>query len=669
MYRLRKRKKRRGNNRVFNYFPEWDYEGIFIMKKLCLIFVLLITGIVDYAQQLPYSQQMSQTAMHLWKDSFAIKAGKPARWSYDQGVILKGIEGVWKLYGDGQYFNYIQHSMDFYVKEDGSVKDYKRDEFNIDHLNNGKVLLLLYNITGKEKYKKAIDHMRTQLNDHPRTKEGSFWHKKIYPWQVWLDGLYMGQPFYAEYAKSYNQDSAFNDITRQFVLIEKHTRDAKTGLLYHGWDESKEQQWANKQTGCSPNFWARAMGWYGVAMVDVLDYYPVNHPGKDSIISILNRFVKAIVKVQDAKSGVWYDVLNMPAQPENYKEASASCMFVYTIAKAIRKGYVPATYSLSAKKAYAGIIKQFIERDSTGQTNLKGTVTVSGLGGKPYRDGSFEYYMSEPVITNDPKGIGAFIMCSVEMETAALPKTGKGKKVVMDNYFNNEWRKNGFGINVRRHYTWDDTENGGFSLLSTIWTNKGASIANLESAPSASSLKGTDVYIMVDPDGLKDTKTPNYMDDKSAAEIAAWVKNGGVLLMMTNDTTNCDLIHFNKLSDKFGIHFSDKSRNMVKNSEFETGAIYSTKNNPVFKKTKKMYLKEISVLEVKPPAKALISQDGDIIFATAKYGKGTVFAVGDPWLYNEYLDGRKIPAEYQNFSAADELVNWLLLQVPKKYKN
>ena len=636
------------------------------MKQLVTIWAFSALCLSLTAQQKPYSQQLAQTAMRTWPDSFSVKPGGPARWSYDQGVILKGIEGIWKLYGDASYFNYIQHSMDYYVRDDGSIRDYKRDEFNIDHTNNGKLVMLLYNITGKEKYKKAIDHIRTQFNDHPRTKEGGFWHKKIYPWQVWLDGLYMGQPFYAEYAKWARQDTVFDDIARQFINIERHTRDAKTGLLYHGWDESKEQKWANKETGCSPNFWGRAMGWYGMAMVDVLDHFPTDHPGRDSIIGILNRFAKAITAVQDVKSGLWYDILDMPNREKNYKEASASCMFVYTLAKAVRNGYIPATYQLTAKKAYNGIIKEFIEVDANGQTNLKGTVSVSGLGGKPYRDGSFEYYMSEPVVVNDPKGMGAFILCSVEMEMAALPKPGAGKTVVMDNYFNNEWRKNGYGVNVRRHYTWDDTENGGFSLFGSLWQLYGASLGTLDVAPTPANLRKASVYVMVDPDGIKDTKTPNYMDEKSAAAIANWVKAGGVLLIMTNDTSNCDLQHFNILPGKFGIHFSNKSRNMVQGSEFETGAIYNRPANPVFRNTTKMYLKEISTIDVTSPARALVVQDGDVIMATARYGKGTVFAVGDPWLYNEYLDGRKIPAGYQNFSAAGELIQWLLKQASGK---
>ncbi|MEO6721050.1 MAG: glycoside hydrolase family 88 protein, partial [Ferruginibacter sp.] len=334
-------------------------------------------------------------------------------------------------------------------------------------------------------------------------------------------------------------------------------------------------------------------------------------------------------------------------------------------AKAVRNRYIPESYLQNAKKGYAGIIKEFIEVDKNGQTNLKGTVTVSGLGGKPYRDGSYDYYMSERVIVNDPKGMGAFIMCSVEMEQAALPKPGKGKKVVLDYFFNNEWRKDLYGFNARRHYTWDDTEHGGFSLLGEIFQSYGASISSLDQSPTAANLKDASVYIIVDPDQPKENKDPNYMNEEAAKNIATWVKNGGVLLLMANDSANCDLSHFNKLTNLFGINFSDKSRNMVKGNEFETGAVMNDVVNPVFKQTKKMYLKEVSVLEVKSPAKTLLSKEGDPIFAIAEYGKGKVFAVGDPWLYNEYTDGRKIPAEYQNFLAANELVQWLLKQAKR----
>jgi unsaturated rhamnogalacturonyl hydrolase len=610
-----------------------------------------------------WSQGMAASVMSWWNDSLA---HKPARWSYDMGVVLKGMEALWKATGDANYFKYIQKSMDAWVNEDGTIRGYDPHEFNIDNVNDGKLLLTLYRVTEKVKYKKAADLVRSQLQNHPRTKEGSFWHKKVYPWQVWLDGLYMGQPFYAEYAMLFGEDTAFNDITRQFAAIERHTRDPKTGLLYHGWDESKEQKWANKQTGTSPHFWARAMGWYGMALVDALDYFPANHPGRDTLIAILNRFTKAVTKVQDAKTGLWYDVMDMPSTPKNYLEASGSSMLVYTIAKGIRKGYLPTSYWANAKKGYDGILKTFVDKKPNGEVELKGTVKVSGLGGNPYRDGSFEYYMSEPVIVNDWKGIGAYLLAGAEMENMPADLVGKGKTVTVDYFFNHEDKKKLNGFEYPTHYTWNEMSNNGFSLLGDIFSSYGAQLSTLEAAPTAANLAKTDVYIICDPDGLKDNKNPNYVNEEHVKAISEWVKKGGVLVLMANDSANCDLVHFNKLANAFGITFSDKGRNFVQGSHYETGAVPIPAGNEVFKETKKVYLKEISIIETKAPAKPLVKVDNDIIMATARLGRGTVFAVGDPWLYNEYTDGRKIPAEYQNAKAAYELAKWLLQQAGKK---
>lgn len=610
-----------------------------------------------------WSQGMAASVMSWWNDS---TAKKPGKWSYDMGVVLKGMEALWKATGDATYFKYIQKSMDAWVGEDGSIRGYEAEEYNIDHVNNAKLLLLLYRVTEKAKYKKAADLCRAQLQTHPRTHEGSFWHKRVYPWQVWLDGLYMGQPFYAEYAMLFGEDTAFNDITRQFIAIERHTRDPKTGLLYHGWDESKEQKWANKQTGTSPHFWARALGWYGMAMVDVLDYFPANHPGRDSIIGILNRFTKAITKVQDAKTGLWYDVVDMPATPKNYLEASASAMLVYTMAKGVRKGYLPATYWQNAKKGYDGILKTFVDKNAEGQVQLKGTVKVSGLGGNPYRDGSFAYYMSEPVIVNDWKGIGAYLLAGAEMENLPAAMPGKDKTVTVDYYFNHEDKKTLNGFQYQTHYTWNEMSYNGFSYWGYIFSSYGAKLNTLEAAPTAANLAKTDVYIVVDPDGLKDNKNPNYVEDSHVNVISAWVQKGGVLVLMANDSVNCDLAHFNKLAKTFGITFTARGRNFVQGDHYETGAVPIAAGNEIFKQTKKTYLKEFSIIETKAPAKPVVKVDNDVIMAVAKYGKGTVFAVGDPWLYNEYTDGRKIPAEYENAKAAYELAKWLLQQGPRK---
>jgi unsaturated rhamnogalacturonyl hydrolase len=633
------------------------------MKRLLFIGCLL-AALQLSAQD--YSKKLAATAMSVWKDSFMLPGDKAPKWRYDQGVILKGIEGIWNATGDATYFDYIRKSMDFYVKDDGSIKGYKKDEFNIDHVNNGKLLLLLYRVTGKEKYKKAADKLRDQLREHPRTSEGGFWHKKIYEHQMWLDGLYMGQPFYAEYAMLFHDDDAFNDITRQFVLMEKNARDAKTGLLYHGWDESKQQKWADKTTGRSPNFWGRALGWYGMAMVDALDFFPEKHPGRDSIIRILNRFAKAVTKVQDQKTGLWYDIVDKPNETKNYLEASASSMLVYALAKGVRLGYLPASYLLNAKKGYAGIVKQFI-RVENGQTNLHGTVAVSGLGGNPYRDGSFEYYMSEPVIVNDPKGMGAFINAAVEMEMIPKQQVGKGKTVLLDYYFNNEWKKDATGTNVRWHYTWDDKSNSGFSMLGDIFNMHGARTKALEQAPTAANLKGKDIYIVVDPDTEKETARPNYFQPKDMLAIANWVKQGGVLVLLGNDSANAEFKNFNFLAAMFGAEFEENSKNKVEGNNFEQGAVVIPAGHSIFRTAKKLYIKELSTIRTyKGKIQVVLTKGRDNIMAVARFGKGTVFLLGDPWLYNEYVDGRKLSADFDNYKAATDLVQWLVKQVPSK---
>ncbi|MFL5772578.1 MAG: glycoside hydrolase family 88 protein [Flavisolibacter sp.] len=632
------------------------------MKRLIVIISVLLSTCIN-AQ--PLSQQLAATAMKMWPDSFSMKAGQPARWSYDQGVILKGIEGIWNATGDPKWFNYIQKSMDFYVSEDGNIKGYKHDEYNLDHLNNGKLLLLLYRVTGKEKYRKAADMLREQLKTHPRTSEGGFWHKKVYPAQMWLDGLYMAEPFYAEYSRIFHDDTAFNDITKQFILAEKHTRDPKTGLLYHGWDESHSQKWADKTTGRSPNVWGRAMGWYGMALVDVLDNFPINNPGRDSLVDILQRFAEAVSKVQDSKNGLWYDIADKPYEQGNYTEASASCMLVYTLAKGMRMGYLPQTYLRNVLSGYAGIKNRFLVSDSV-QLNLKGTVSVSGLGGNPYRDGSYAYYLSEPVVVNDPKGMGAFILAADEIELIPGIFKGNGKTVLLDTYFNNEWKKDATGAMSRYHYTWDDKSNSGFSMLGEIFRMHGVRTGTLETAPSTSALKGADIFIIVDPDTEKETASPNYMNVKYVETLVSWVKNGGVLILMTNDAGNAELQNFNLLSSRFGIRFNEDNFNMVTGNQYEQGAINTSPAKSFFSTSKKIYIKELSTLQVNQPAVTLLAKDGKSIIATSRYGKGVVFAVGDPWLYNEYVDGRKLPLEFENYKAAHDLVRWAIAQSGNK---
>ncbi|WP_379964343.1 glycoside hydrolase family 105 protein [Epilithonimonas sp. UC225_85] len=369
---------------------------------------------------LKWSERMLLSEMHRFPESWMLDFSKSPKWTYPSAIVLDGAEKVYAKTGKKEYYDYISSFGEKLIKEDGTILTYEMDKYNIDMLNSGNVLLYLYEKEKKEKYLKALQTLRSQIDGMPRTSEGGFWHKKIYPNQMWLDGLYMGEPFYAHYTKDFSKgadaEKAYNDIINQFDLIQKHLLDKKTGLLYHAWDESKEQKWADKQTGQSPNFWGRAMGWYGMAMVDVLDYLPKNHPGRARLISYIKSYTDAILKVQDKETGLWYQVLDKGGEKGNYLEATASAMFVYTMIKSVNDGYLPKSYKTAAKKGYDGIIKNLISVDENGVVNLNKCCAVAGLGGNPYRSGSYEYYVNEEIRSNDAKGTGPFILASLEFE-------------------------------------------------------------------------------------------------------------------------------------------------------------------------------------------------------------------------------------------------------------
>jgi unsaturated rhamnogalacturonyl hydrolase len=337
-------------------------------------------------------------------------------WAYEWGVVLKGIEQVWLKTGQQRYFDYIKRNIDEFVKPDGGIQTYRPGEYNLDHINTGKLLFGLWRETGDPRYKQAAFLLRDQLRTQPRTSENGFWHKNIYPHQMWLDGIYMQGPFYAEFARTFDDPAGFDDVTHQIILIERHTRDPKTGLLYHGWDESKRQAWANPETGCSPHFWGRSIGWYVMAIPDALDHLPQDHPRRGAIIAIFRAAISALANVQDQATGLWYQVLDQADRPGNYLEASASCMFVYGITKGVKNGYLDPQDRETAVKGYQGIIENLVEVDEQGIVKLNGICSVAGLGGDPYRDGSFEYYVSEKVVTNDYKGVGAFILAGIEID-------------------------------------------------------------------------------------------------------------------------------------------------------------------------------------------------------------------------------------------------------------
>jgi len=389
------------------------------MKKLLALFVVTVPISLSAlaGDGGLWSVRMADSVMARDPDPLRIDAnGVNARWDYTQGLVLMSMWKAWERTGQEKYRDYVLAFYDGMILDDGSIKGYQMEEYNIDAVNAGKMLFALHAKTGKEKFRRAADLLREQMRKQPRTAEGGFWHKKRYPRQMWLDGLYMGSPFLAEYARTFNQPALYDDVAKQFFLMEKHARDIKTGLLYHGWDESRNERWSDPITGRSPCFWGRAVGWYAMALVDTLDFLPTDHRFRPEMIAILNRLADATMKVRDPKSGVWRQVLDQGGRKGNYLESSVSTMLVYTFAKAAKKGYLDKKYLEIARKGFDDVVKEFVEVDARGVATIHRGCAVAGLGWTPYRDGSYEYYIGERVRDNDPKAVGPFILAALELE-------------------------------------------------------------------------------------------------------------------------------------------------------------------------------------------------------------------------------------------------------------
>jgi unsaturated rhamnogalacturonyl hydrolase len=385
------------------------------------------------ATPLQWSERMADSEIARRGDSLVWQQGGKAKWDYTVGLFTLSL-----LQLDGQvhnpdYVKFAENTISSFITTNGDIQGYKVAEYQLDAINSGKTVLALWQITHDERYQKAATLLRRQLDTQPRTADGGFWHKQRYPHQMWLDGLYMGAPFYAGYARLFNGPvSDYDDVAKQIRLVAAHTYDPVTGLFYHAWDESREQPWAIKATGTSSNFWGRAIGWYAMAMVDVLDYFPTNHPARPEIIATLQKLCAGVVKYQDPKTGLWYQVLDQGDRKGNYLEATASSMFIYAMAKGVNHGYLPRNYVPVIEKGYLGIIENLVKNDGDGKWSLTQCCSVAGLGGTPgnghARDGSFDYYVSEPIVNNDLKGVGPFILAGIEMQQLSNPPmAGCGK--------------------------------------------------------------------------------------------------------------------------------------------------------------------------------------------------------------------------------------------------
>jgi unsaturated rhamnogalacturonyl hydrolase len=367
------------------------------------------------AAPLQWSVRMADSETARRGDRLAWRPDRRVKWDYTAGLFTLSLLKLNEPVPTPAYVDFTKDAIGSFVTESGDIQGYKIEEYNIDNIAPGKTVIALYELTKEERYKKCADLLRKQLETHPRTSQGGFWHKQRYPWQMWLDGLFMGAPFYAEYTVDFNGPVAdLDDVVKQFRLMDKAAYDAKTGLYYHAWDEKRAQDWANPTTGLSSNFWGRAVGWWAMAQVDTLDFLPKNHPGRAEIIAIIKKTADGIVKHQDAETGLWWQVMDQGGRKGNYLEGTCSAMFVYSMAKAVNHGYLSRDYVPAILKGYNGIIERLIKTDGGGQISLTKCCSVAGLGFG--RDGSYEYYLREPVIDNDLKGVGPFILAGIELQ-------------------------------------------------------------------------------------------------------------------------------------------------------------------------------------------------------------------------------------------------------------
>ncbi len=346
-------------------------------------------------------------------------------WNYEDGCVLTGCAQLYRATGDRRYQDFVLNYLDGFIQDNGAIANYEEEKYNIDCINPGKALYDAYEWTGEEKYLKAIERLLNQLRHQPRTKCGNFWHKKIYPYQIWLDGLYMAQPFYMAYETRLGKKENYNDIITQFNNVRKYLYNENKGLYYHAYDEAREQFWADKVTGTSPNFWLRSMGWYLMALVDVMSEMDETIFEQYKVLEeLLREAVKGILKYQDEESGLFYQVIDRPDIKENYLETSGSIMIGYVILKGCRLGaLLKEKYQAIGEAIIASLTDRMIEEEK-GIWRLKGICSVAGLGpaDNPRRDGSIEYYLSEPIVCDDHKAMGAYFMATAEL----LMLHGKG---------------------------------------------------------------------------------------------------------------------------------------------------------------------------------------------------------------------------------------------------
>ena len=392
------------------------------MNRLLIGIFVLMMGHSSYCspssdEALVWAKRLANSVIHDHPEAWKMrKSDGEYRWGYTQGLVLQGFLNLAEHTQAQTYERYAKAYLDHYIDDKGNIRTLHIAEFNIDAINSGKLLFHFYNTTHDTRYLNAMKVLRRQLEWQPRTRSRVFWHKRKYPWQIWLDGLYMAAPFYAQYTAQFENNANINDVILQFKESHNHLYDPKTGLLFHGFDESRMQDWSDELTGQSPEFWSRALGWYSMALMDTIEH--VHDPkARATLISIAAPLLRSIIQFQDDDTGLWYQVINRGGNDDNFLEASASAMFIYSIAKATRLGVIEKNHHTSALKAFEGMKQELLTYNAkTGAIQLQQVCRSAGLGGTPYRDGSYRYYTQEvDIVTNDAHGMGALLLALVEL--------------------------------------------------------------------------------------------------------------------------------------------------------------------------------------------------------------------------------------------------------------
>jgi unsaturated rhamnogalacturonyl hydrolase len=565
------------------------HRFFFMPFLLATVFALSVSGqehsFPAAAQEHLPSISLARELLQLGQDSAGLKGKKSFEKTDNDAYLLLGINHLWEKTADGIYFRFVQGKVNRFLARNEKGRDLGAD-VSLPALQYGRSMLSLYKVTGHPNYYQVATQLWQLMQ-----KQGHFGD----------DDFSIALPFYVEYAALVCDTSAFDTLTDQLKLKEKEI-----------------EQWRLRRE------YALRIGQYGLALVEVLDCLP-DSKNREVVLQLLKRCTVRMEEIVKQKPGSWVGL-----------EAQTRCIYLYTLAKASRLGYIEGPAKVNIEAGYKSIIA----------TNAP----PEGI----YKYDGF-----------DSQNKGLWLLAINEYELYNLPKPGMGHVILLDSFFNNETKTDQSRNTIPWHYKWDEKGDNGFSTWAGQFQRAGYRTTTLYNRPTKSNLKNAAVYVIVDPDTEKENKHPNYIKEEDIEAIVNWVKSGGVLLLMANDSANTELEKFNMLAASFGVSFNKDSKGKVIGNQFDMGKITIHRTNPMFSTAKAVFIKEFSSLHLTGSAQSILKdKDGNVVVATVKFGKGAGLFIGDPWLYNEYVDGRKLPTEYDNFNAGDDIIHWINKHLP-----